>query len=201
MGFFKKSRMKLERDLTDTELRWKFSPALYTQRVRLVPLLQKEASGALLDVECGLFPFREYVNGIVDVYDGLDVERRSSDTKYIGDAQNMSDIESDRYDTVFSVCALEHMPKPWKALEEMRRVCKPGGKVILAVPHLSRYHEEPHDYYRFTGYGMAELAKETGLEVESIEPLGGLASFIGHQASTVILCVFWNIPLLKWAVF
>ena len=105
------------------------------------------------------------------------------------------------YDTVVSFSVLEHLPQPQQALREMCRVCRPGGTVVVDVPHLSRYHELPHDYYRFTEHGLSHLAEAAGLEVVEVQPLGGLAAFLGHQVSTVLVCSFWRIPVLKWGVF
>ena len=69
--------------------------------------------------------------------------------------------------------------------------------LVLSVPHLSRLHDEPHDYYRFTHYGLKTLVEKAGLHCELIEKRGGLFSFIGHQLSTIALSLVWQIPILK----
>jgi len=65
------------------------------------------------------------------------------------------------------------------------------------VPHLSRLHELPHDYFRYTEYGLRELAKAGGFEVLELEPAGGLVSFLGHQLSMAYLTVFWPLRFLR----
>ena len=41
-------------------------------------------------------------------------------------------------------------------------------------------HYEPHDYYRFTKYGLAEILKDDFKVVHS-EKIGGLFSFLGSR--------------------
>ena len=90
------------------------------------------------------------------------------------DAQDMSGvIASDRYDTVLFLEVLEHVPNPFKVVAELFRILRSGGKVILSVPHLSRLHEEPYDFYRYTKYGLRHLFEEAGFKDIQIIPRGG----------------------------
>jgi hypothetical protein len=70
------------------------------------------------------------------------------------------------------------------------------------VPHLSRLHEIPHDYYRYTEYGLRYLLQSNELEPVSIQVRGGLFSFLGHQAATVLLGMAWGsqgaAALVRW---
>ena len=45
-------------------------------------------------------------------------------------------FRNDRFDLVFSYQCIEHVPNPEKALQEMIRVCKPGGVVSVIGPNL-----------------------------------------------------------------
>lgn len=46
------------------------------------------------------------------------------------DAQHM-EFPDDTFDTVVATCVFCSVPDPVKGLEEIKRVCKPGGQVIL----------------------------------------------------------------------
>ncbi|NBG88828.1 class I SAM-dependent methyltransferase [Isachenkonia alkalipeptolytica] len=46
------------------------------------------------------------------------------------DAQNMS-FEDDTFDVVFTTCVFCSVPDPIKGLKEIKRVCKPEGKIIM----------------------------------------------------------------------
>lgn len=191
-------RQRLEDDLNESEYWWYTSPALFLLRRRVVPLLKEYVCGRLLDVGCGRMPFRSYLRSHVKIYDGLDFERRTQDTKYILDGHDMNSIANSSYDTIISLSVLEHMPRPWAAVAEMSRVCRVGGYVILEVPHVWQYHELPNDYFRFTEFGLIQLADASSLLPVKIERNGGIFSLLGHQVSTILLCVCWRIPVFKW---
>ncbi|HKQ48333.1 MAG TPA: class I SAM-dependent methyltransferase [Phycisphaerae bacterium] len=200
-GLFARLRMQWETALEGSELYWYASSAYYPSATQIIPLLKKSARGKLLDVGCGKMPFRKYIEGQVESYDGLDIERRSPKTRFIADAHDMGVIPTGSYDTVISISALEHMARPWVAVREMRRVCRPGGLVVVCVPHMSRLHEEPHDYFRFSPYGLASLGQWAGLCVQKTQPAGGLFCMLGHQISTIVLTLGWVIPLVRWFFF
>jgi SAM-dependent methyltransferase len=89
---------------------------------------------------------------------------------------------------------LEHVPDPRGVLDSIAQVLRPGGVLILTAPHLSRLHEEPHDYYRYTGYGLRALSVAVGLEVVAISQHAGVLSFLSHQLSTVVVGLTWGLP-------
>lgn len=51
----------------------------------------------------------------------------------VQDVENMT-LKSNKFDVVISRQMLEHVPNPLKALKEMNRVLKPGGRVVLSTP-------------------------------------------------------------------
>lgn len=53
----------------------------------------------------------------------------------IREATDLSGVASERYDFVLSSHALEHVANPLAALREWRRVLKPGGALVLVLPH------------------------------------------------------------------
>jgi len=72
------------------------------------------------------------------------------------------------FDVVLCVAILEHLEEPIKAISEMRRVLKPGGKIIISVPFMFPIHDSPRDYWRFTKYGLKKLFTD-GWEVEELK--------------------------------
>lgn len=88
------------------------------------------------------------------------------------------------YDVVICEQVLEHVPRPWLAVEHLRDLCAPNGHVIVSTPFLVRVHEEPilhdmRDYWRFTPRGLRVLLEQAGLEVERVESWGNRDSVIG----------------------
>ena len=82
-------------------------------------------------------------------------------------------IRSASIDTALSLQVLEHVPEPLDMLKEIRRVLKPGGHLILTAPHIWNVHEQPHDYFRYTQYGLEHLFKKAGLEIIEVRPMAG----------------------------
>lgn len=151
----------------------------------------------LIDLGCGEMPFRQFIDNRVTVYHSLDLYPRNSSVTYVGDIQNMTMIKEQTYDSAICLEVLEHIADPSQALREISRILKPDGILILSVPHLSRLHDEPDDYYRFTRYGLQRLLERGSFSVLALKKRGGLFSFVGHQVSTVVLGIVWGIPILQ----
>lgn len=197
----KRNRLQLNNDLNSVEKRRWFSPLEYAGYSLLMEEIPKHAKGAAIDLGCGDLQNKPLLEKYVDQYDSIDIDKRSDNITYVGDIQNMDVIPDEVYDSAFCFSVLEHVPEPGDALREAYRILKPGGKLMLAVPHISRLHEEPHDYYRFTKYGLKHLLEKTGFDILELRPSGGLFSFVGHQVSTVLLGLTWHIPIVKDVVF
>lgn len=54
---------------------------------------------------------------------------------YIREATELKGIPDGRYDFLLSAHNLEHLANPVKALKEWKRVLRPGGSLILILPH------------------------------------------------------------------
>jgi len=133
----------------------------------------KYAKGKLLDVGCGNKPYTPYFEKIVDEYIGCDIVQSSEGVvDYICPANQLcfADIS---FDTIFSSQVLEHVADTKGVIGEAYRVLKKDGYAIFTVPFSWELHEEPHDYFRFTKYGLKALFEEQGFEVVSIKANGG----------------------------
>lgn len=58
-----------------------------------------------------------------------------------GDAMFMTGVAGDRYDCVHSSHCWEHMVDPKTAIWNWRRICKPGGYLIIVVPDYVLYEQ------------------------------------------------------------
>jgi len=85
------------------------------------------------------------------------------------------------FDAVLSVAVLEHTPYPRRMLRELACALKPGGRLMIIVPTMWEEHQMPHDYYRFTRYGIQRLLEDAGFTVDETRPLGGYFWFMGRK--------------------
>jgi hypothetical protein len=58
-----------------------------------------------------------------------------SGRQLIGEASDMQEIAAASYDLLLASHVLEHLANPLKALDTWQRVVKPGGLILLVVPH------------------------------------------------------------------
>jgi SAM-dependent methyltransferase len=195
------NRSAVDSDLRDSWMRKYFSPAMLGLYQVVAPALRAYAAGKLLDAGCGTMPFRMYLKPLVAEYHSLDIQKRVPEVEFVSDLENMQPVISEDYDVVLCTEALEHTPHPQIVIREIWRILRPHGKIILSVPYLSRLHEEPFDYYRFTEHGLRVLLSENGFSVLQLKTTGSLFSFIGHQISTFIVGSVWHLPIIKYLAF
>jgi ubiquinone/menaquinone biosynthesis C-methylase UbiE len=148
------------------------------------------AHGRALDIGCGSMPMLPVFQGRIDSVVGLDRPRTDGQEVNVlvhGDALALPFREAS-FDTALCLQVLEHVREPESCLREALRVLAPGGHLILTAPHIWNVHEAPHDYYRFTEYGLAYLFRKAGFEVVEVRPMAGyfvtagtrLCYFIAH---------------------
>lgn len=142
------------------------------------------AQGWLLDLGCGGQVYRDVFNH-VERYIGLDLPPNGRVDVY-GDGMVLP-FRDTAFDTVLCNEVLEHVPEPSRFMAEVARVIKPGGILLLTTPQTWGLHLEPHDFYRYTRYGLRYLAEKNGFEVIEVTPTCGLwATLAQRLADTVI---------------
>jgi len=85
------------------------------------------------------------------------------------------------FDAMVNIVTLEHVREPGAVLAELARVVKPGGRLLLVVPHEWEEHQQPHDYFRYTRYGVQHLLERAGFDGIRIEPVGGYFRLLSRR--------------------
>jgi SAM-dependent methyltransferase len=106
------------------------------------PAMGQEASLDLRE----LFPGVDYIG--CDIQSGPRVDR-------IEDVHALSFADGS-VGGVFALDTLEHVADPRRALDEIWRVLRPGGVVVISSVMFFPIHAHPWDYWRFTpeGFGL-----------------------------------------------
>ena len=148
-------------------------------------------SGKFSDGESKLDAAKQYLTMDIDPESGADV---------IGDAHKLP-FKDGEIDIIVANNVIEHFYNPQQAVSEMHRVLKKGGRLYFTIPFLYPVHEAPHDYVRFTRFGLEELFKSFK-QVEILER-GGMFSTTAHYFFKMSH-IFDSIglgELIRWALY
>jgi uncharacterized protein YbaR (Trm112 family) len=66
----------------------------------------------------------------------------------------------DVFDAVLSQAVLEHVPDPHRAVDEIRRVLKPGGTVYAEFAFMQPLHAVPYHFFNITPHGAELLFRD-----------------------------------------
>src|SRR6266536_2810951 len=108
----------------------------------------------VLDVGAGSCPYRElFSHCVYKTQDFVKLERSQlrgsagyGEIDYVCNAISIP-VEDNSFDAVLCTEVIEHVPEPIKVINEIARILKPGGRVILTAPLGSGLHQTPHHYY------------------------------------------------------
>ncbi len=89
---------------------------------------------------------------------------------FIGEICSLNFIKNESVDNCLNTTTLEHINEPSDFFSEVHRILKPSGKLFLYVPFIYFEHQIPHDYFRYTSYGLKYLCEKVGLRIISIKP-------------------------------
>jgi 2-polyprenyl-3-methyl-5-hydroxy-6-metoxy-1,4-benzoquinol methylase len=151
-------------------------------------LAAQDVRGArVLDVGCGDRPYEQLLEGAAEIV-GFDIPgNRHADLHGSIDA---IPVEDGSFDVVLCLQVLEHVADPEAAVRELRRVVKPGGRVLCSTHGVYPYHPNPDDFWRWTHEGLAHLFR-THAEWTSVTVRPGAGT-----AATVAMLVAHTVDLL-----
>ena len=116
----------------------------------------------VLDYGCGGSPYRSLFTGAV--YHRADLAGGANlDFPFAPDSRLPPEVGN--YDFVLSSQVLEHVLDPAIYLSECFRVLKPGGKLLVTTHGTFWDHACPHDYWRWTAYGLRQAVENAGFSV------------------------------------
>lgn len=156
-----------------------------------------------LDFGCGTMPYKHLFTNTKQ-YIGLDIETsgnpydRQPDIVYDG---KVIPLENQTIDNVFCAEVLEHVFNPNDVLQEINRILKPNGQLLLTCPFTIFEHEAPYDYARYSSFGLAHLLKENGFEVVEFVKTGSYLSTVLQLIAVYIYFAIAKIPVLKHILF
>ena len=138
--------------------------------------LPEHATGRLLDLGCGSVPlfgvYREHVTEVVTL-DWNESPHARHHVDVLHDLNQPLPFSDGEFDTVVLSDVLEHVCEPGQLCAEIARVLSPGGQLIGSAPFLYWIHEAPHDFFRYTEFGLRHLLESSELQIEVLDAMGG----------------------------
>ncbi|MBO6087609.1 class I SAM-dependent methyltransferase, partial [bacterium] len=108
------------------------------------------------------------------------------------------DIESDiisipvgdnSFDNILCTEVFEHIPFPIKAIEEFKRIIKPGGKLILTAPFACLSHQTPYFFYSgYSVYWYKKFLEENNFEILEMSPNGNYFEYMLQEINRLEYC-------------
>ncbi len=152
-------------------------------RKNLDKFLEKYASNErVLDIGSGGSSYGRFFPNRLTI--DIDPQRKPD---VIGDAHNLP-FKDGEFSLVLCTEVLEHTLEPQKVINEIKRVLKTGGRVILTTRFVYPLHDTPHDYWRFTKYGLLKLFEgwetvEISSETGSFSTIAALLQRMSFQST------------------
>lgn len=128
--------------------------------------LAKQIKGRTLDVGCGAKPYAHLYAS--EEYVGLEIDTpqnrayKQADYYYDGSRFPFADAV---FDSLVANEVFEHVFNPDQFLDEVVRILKPGGVVLLTMPFVWDEHEQPHDFARYSSFGIRALMEKHGFTI------------------------------------
>jgi SAM-dependent methyltransferase len=160
------------------------------------------AGARVIDVGCGVQPYRSLLAGFGH-YVGFDSPLRpdsAANADVFGDAVALPFADGCA-DAVLCTEVMEHVPEPAAMLSEIRRVLRTGGHLVITVPFTWHIHDEPHDYWRFTEFGLRLALERGGYQVEELRGVNGMLGAILQTRCYVLYFATLRFPApVRWLV-
>jgi SAM-dependent methyltransferase len=157
---------------------WLAVKDLYKDLKRILPSLK----GNVLDVGCGSKPYKMWMKQS-NSYVGLD-NFPGPDVDIVVKEEEPWPIADACFDTVLCTQVLEHVSDLRRILDEIHRILKPGGNLVITVPFIYNVHVvdnasgQSSDYRRFTMYEIRNLFSDR-YDIVELKSQGGIGSTLG----------------------
>jgi len=148
---------------------------------KLAQVLPTLRAPRVLDLGSKRAPYRQWLT--CERFEALDL-LPTTGPDLVGDAHRLP-LREAAYDAVIATQVLEHCHTPERVVQEIHRVLKPGGWLVVSVPFVYVIHADPWDFWRFTEYALRHVLAPFA-EVE-VWPLGNRLTvlwdyFTGHAS-------------------
>jgi 2-polyprenyl-3-methyl-5-hydroxy-6-metoxy-1,4-benzoquinol methylase len=146
---------------------------------------QHTQKGQLLDIGAGTGDFLKAANADGWITTGIEPSEKArlvASRKGISFAQNTKDLANASFDVITMWHVLEHVPNIEKQITELKRLLKPNGTILIAVPNFNSYdakhygkywaaYDVPRHLWHFSKTAIKILFEREKLQLEKVIPM------------------------------
>ncbi len=168
--------------------------------IRYAEAIETFAHGRLLDHGAGQSPLFGMYRDKVEEIIAVDWNNSLHNTSYVDiecDLNKKMPFGDESFDTIISSDVVAHLFNPINIMDDLARILRPNGAIILGTPFNYWMNEEPYDYFRWSKYAIVRLAENSGLKVAKLWQCGGTSDVMsdvflkGMQGK-----ISWAVPLV-----
>jgi 2-polyprenyl-3-methyl-5-hydroxy-6-metoxy-1,4-benzoquinol methylase len=145
----------------------------------------QSAKGTLLDIGAGTGDFLVVAQNDGWITTGIEPSAKAksiAQNKGVVFAESLSDLQDNSFDVITLWHVLEHVPNLDEYLSELKRLVKPTGTIIIAVPNFKSFDAEyygkywaafdtPRHLWHFSKYSIQKLVEEKQLQLTAVLPM------------------------------
>jgi 2-polyprenyl-3-methyl-5-hydroxy-6-metoxy-1,4-benzoquinol methylase len=214
---------KSENYISHTESNKGIVNAMYLQVRKLTLGIKKKLiitstgvkNGALLDVGAGSGAFVNHMQSAGWKTEGVEPDEQAIKRAaavyglQLKSSSELFNYSENSFDAITLWHVLEHVHDLHGYIEQLKRICKPGGRVFVAVPNYTSFDAEhygaewaaydvPRHLYHFSPAAMHALMDKHGCKIESIHPMWFDSFYVSllsekyKSGSSNLIKGFWN---------
>ena len=153
----------------------------------------------VLDVGAGPCRYRErFAHCYYHAHDFAQLSSHYGKLDYVSDILEIP-VADASFDCILCTEVLEHVPEPIKAVHEIARILRPGGRLILTAPLGCGVHQEPYFFYGgYSSFWYTKFLTEAGFTDVKVESNAGFFRFYGQESGRFATLLFKAAGVRWW---
>ena len=153
-------------------------------KVKLINQWQPE-KGTLLDIGAGTGDFlleAKKQNWIITGIEPNDKAKQIAIQKGVSFGTNLEELADESFDVISMWHVLEHVPNLEEQIATLKRLLKPNGTIIIAVPNFKSYdakyyaefwaaYDVPRHLWHFSKTAIAKLFADQNMQLRKVKPM------------------------------
>jgi SAM-dependent methyltransferase len=163
--------------------------------------LREHCRGDLLDLGCGRAPLYILYRDLAASITCVDWGSSPHDVCHADELCDLNEpipLPDASFDTIIFSDVLEHLYQPHQVIKGIRRLLRPGGKLLMNVPFMYWLHEQPYDYFRYTQFALQKMVEDSGMEIVDLQALGGAPEVLADLTAKLLVRIrFVGTPIAR----